>query len=136
MIIAGAGGHGKEVRQVLLQQGFLTSELSFFDEDPTRLIGSDVFTSREISAHFIKDSRFVLGVGNPRFREKLHIFLSGLGGILYGVSVHTSSPEQNSPHLFDEMPFSFVGPETSIGLGVLVNTRAHVHHISFKNSYP
>ena len=26
------------------------------------------------------------------------------------------------------MPFSFIRPETKIGIGVLINTRAHVHH--------
>jgi sugar O-acyltransferase (sialic acid O-acetyltransferase NeuD family) len=128
MIIAGAGGHGKEVRQVLLQDGFSSSELTFFDQDPARVAASGIFTSEEILIHFSKDSRFVLGVGNPEFRQKLYNLLSDLGGRLYGVGSHFSTHLMDSPIKFDAMPFSFVGPETAIGLGVLVNTRAHVHH--------
>ena len=128
MIIAGAGGHGKEVRHVLIQQGFSISEIFFFDEDPAKLIGSGVVTVEEVVAHFNKDPRFVLGVGNSGFREKLYNLLSALGGSLYGVTNHHTPPFENFTHSFDEMPFTFIGPDTKIGLGVLVNTRAHIHH--------
>ncbi|PZX57768.1 sugar O-acyltransferase (sialic acid O-acetyltransferase NeuD family) [Algoriphagus ratkowskyi] len=128
MIIAGAGGHGKEVRHVLIQQGFSHSEISFFDEDPTRLIDSGILSSEETQAHFSKDSRFVLGVGNPFFREKLYNLLVALGGTLFGLTNHHPVLSEDLAYGFDEMPFSFIGPDTKIGLGVLVNTRAHIHH--------
>ncbi|PZX51893.1 PglD-related sugar-binding protein [Algoriphagus chordae] len=130
MIIAGAGGHGLEVCHVLIQQGISTSEIYFFDEDPVKLQrgeiqGRGIFDLSEIQQHFSQDPRFILGVGNPIHREKLYHLLSALGGSVYGIG---SVSTLESSKVFDAMPFSFIGPETSIGLGVLINTSAHVHH--------
>jgi sugar O-acyltransferase (sialic acid O-acetyltransferase NeuD family) len=133
MIIAGAGGHGLEVRHVLKQRGISPTEIYFFDEDSIKLQrkeiqGTGISEVSEIKKHFYKDSRFVLGVGNPIYREKLFHFLSSLGGSVFNIESVASLESSNSKTIFDAMPYSFIGPETIIGLGVLVNTRAHVHH--------
>jgi sugar O-acyltransferase (sialic acid O-acetyltransferase NeuD family) len=133
MIVAGAGGHGLEVRQVLIEQGIPASEILFFDEDPIKvhrkeIHGTGIFQLAELQKQFIHDPRFVLGVGNPIFREKLFQLLTSLGGRLFGISNVFNSESKISSHPFDAMQYSFIGPETNIGLGVLVNTRAHVHH--------
>ncbi|SFT39713.1 sugar O-acyltransferase, sialic acid O-acetyltransferase NeuD family [Algoriphagus locisalis] len=133
MIIAGAGGHSLEVRQVLIDQGFAPKELLFFDEDQVKLEreelkGITIFALSEIQTCFENDPRFVLGVGKPSYREKLFNLLTSLGGALFGIGDASSSPLHNSNPVFDAMPYSFIGPQTKIGLGVLVNTRAHIHH--------
>lgn len=133
MIIAGAGGHGLEVRHVLIQHGVSASEIYFFDEDANKLqnkeiLGTGIFEITELQKHFSQDPRFVLGVGNPIFREKLFHLLTSLGGSAYGIDCVSISKTNNSNAFFDVMPLSFIGPQTKIGLGVLVNTRAHVHH--------
>lgn len=136
MIIAGAGGHGLELYHVLIQQGVADSDIFFFDSDRAKLSTNEInnkgikgiFEKSEIIKHLKNDPRFFLGVGNPVFRQKLFSFLESLGGKYIGVNC---TPAENSGILsgnFDVFPFSFVGPCASIGKGVLLNTRAHVHH--------
>lgn len=133
MIIAGAGGHGLEVRHVLIQQGISASGIYFFDENPFNLqrkeiYGSGIFEIADLQKHFSQDPRFILGVGNPIYREKLFHLLNSQGGSAYGIGSVSITELRNSTTVFDAMPYSFIGPETKIGLGVLINTRAHVHH--------
>ncbi|REG91472.1 acetyltransferase [Algoriphagus antarcticus] len=133
MIIAGAGGHGLEVHLVLIQQGVSSSEICYFDEDSAKLQRKEieaeyVFENAVIEKHFRKDSRFVLGVGNPIYREKLFHLLVSLGGSMHAISNTSNFQQVKTGNVYDAMPFSFIGPETKIGLGVLVNTGAHVHH--------
>jgi len=133
MIIAGAGGHGLEVAQALKDLGFDSNEIFFYDQNNSKsfdpeILKSIVFREDELKDLVRNDPRFVIGVGNPIHRQKMFNILSSLGGNLVGVSAITSNIPNNSDHTFDAMAFSFIGPKTKIGLGVLVNTRAHVHH--------
>ncbi|MEP1087376.1 DapH/DapD/GlmU-related protein [Algoriphagus sp.] len=133
MIIAGAGGHGMEVHYILIQEGINSSDFFFFDENPESVkrkgINSPVlFELAHVQNHFKTNPRFVLGVGNPAQREKLFHLLNSLGGCFHGIRSNYFIDNSNSSPLFDAMPYSFVGPETKIGRGVLINTRAHVHH--------
>ncbi|WP_296702982.1 DapH/DapD/GlmU-related protein [Algoriphagus sp.] len=129
MIIAGAGGHGQEVAMALDKMGFQSSQVFFYDQDKSKSFDPEISESLVLEEvdliNILKsDSRFVIGVGNPIHREKLFLYLSSLGGSIFGVSF-VPGIETNT---FDAMPYSFVGPKTKIGLGVLINTRAHVHH--------
>ncbi|UZD23030.1 acetyltransferase [Algoriphagus halophytocola] len=133
MVIAGAGGHGKEVKHVLLSQGFPSGELVFFDEDPEQsnsLFEDDflIVSVDELKVQLKKDPRFVLGVGNPVFREKLFHLLTSLGGSAFGINCVSKENSMTTNQNFDAMPFSFIGPLTTVGRGALINTRAHVHH--------
>ncbi|MEB2779637.1 acetyltransferase [Algoriphagus persicinus] len=133
MIVAGAGGHGLEVAFLLQELGFTSSEIYYFDEDVSKAEYSSekdslILEGDALNSKLKQDPRFVLGVGNPSFREKLFHFLTKLGGTLYGMSCVAKPASGNSTIVFDAMPYSFIGPDTKIGLGVLVNTRAHVHH--------
>ncbi|WP_339700624.1 acetyltransferase [Algoriphagus aquimarinus] len=133
MIIAGAGGHGLEVAFALKELGFLSSDICFFDENKSKVQDSLFKDSLIVEVDVLKiklkhDPRFILGVGNPIFREKLFHMLTSLGGSAYGINCVSYIEPENSTSVFDAMPYSFIGAETKIGLGVLVNTRAHVHH--------
>ena len=133
MVIAGAGGHGLEVLEVLLKSGYSKNDILFFDEDPKRkeqlLSGVRVITDLDgVRTHFQDSNFFCLGVGNPIFRENLFNLLVQFGGELKPVVSDSSFISHSSSGQFDGMPFSFIGPETKFGQGVLVNTRAHVHH--------
>lgn len=133
MIIAGAGGHGLEVAFVLKEFGFYSSDIFYYDEDLSKSDNSSVKEAFILKVDALKsklkqDPRFVLGVGNPIFREKLYRLLTSYGGKMYGIGSSLDAKSIHSKTVYDEMPYSFVGPETKIGLGVLVNTRAHVHH--------
>ena len=133
MVIAGAGGHGLEVLEVLLKRGVSKNEIIFFDGDPKK---SDRFIREirvvsdisEVKQHFITSNSFYLGVGGPTFRENLFDLLDQVGGTFKPLLADSSFLSHSIIGHFDAMAFSFIGPETKIGRGALINTKAHIHH--------
>jgi len=131
MVIVGAGGHGMEVLGVLKKLNF--SSLFFFDEEvsksspyPEIPMISDLENLRKV---LLQDPEFVLGVGNPLAREKLYSLLIKSGGKYK--SVFSNSAHLNSDLIsngFEVMEFGYVGPKVKFGKGVLINTRASIHH--------
>ncbi len=135
MIIAGAGGHGNEVAFVLQSLGFSTLELFFFDQDKSKSsdlneIKNLILDENVLVEKLEKRPEFVLGVGNPLFREKLYTYFISLGGSYFGINCVTYPMGSSKKLHFDAMPYCFIGPNTKIGIGALINTRAHVHHDS------
>lgn len=135
MVIAGAGGHGLEVLEILLTKGFSKNDIIFFDQDPIKsnqlVCGIRVVSEmEEINQYFSLSNHFCLGVGSPAFRESLFFFLVQAGGYLKMLVSDSAFLSHSATGEFDAMPFSFIGPETKIGQGVLINTRAHIHHES------
>lgn len=133
MLIAGAGGHGLEVMEILLKNGFSKNDILFFDQDPQKsgqfIRGIKVVSDLdEVKHHFSISNFFCLGVGNPAFRESLFSLLVQAGGAFKPLLADSSFLSHSASGQFDAMAFSFVGPETEIGRGTLINTRAHVHH--------
>ncbi len=133
MLIAGAGGHGLEVFALLLSKGFSADSIRFFDEDAAKKdlfpYGERVITDEAILKDFIKsDPRFCLGVGNPVFRKKLYEKLEDIGGEHFSVQAQSSIKQSSWADSADLMEFAFCGPEAILNKGVLINTRAHVHH--------
>lgn len=131
MVIAGAGGHGMEVFEVLKKLKF--ENFFFFDENlsktspyPEISIISDKENLREILS---LDPRFVLGVGNPNARERLYSFLIQSGGKYKSTFADTSHISSDLvSNGCEAMEFSYIGPKCKFGTGVLINTRANVHH--------
>jgi sugar O-acyltransferase (sialic acid O-acetyltransferase NeuD family) len=133
MIIAGAGGHGLEVLQLLLNQGIDPNSICFFDEDPAKsdsnLLPRPVISDwTKLEDQLAKVPDFCLGVGNPEFRERLTIRMEELGGKFCGLRGEHSFGSIDSIDTFDLMSFAFLGPVTYLGKGVLINTRANIHH--------
>lgn len=133
MVIAGAGGHGLEVYQTLLKQGVVPESIVFFDEDPEKkqnhFFGRSIITDWvELANFLLDDPSFCLGVGNPVFRERLANKFKEIGGNLIGIKGSFLESFYSDALLFDQMSYSFVGPNAKIGKGVLINTRANVHH--------
>lgn len=140
MVIAGAGGHGLEVFHLLVNGGVESARILFFDEEiskkHTKILGVRVVTSwDDLEKELSEDPNFCLGVGNPKFRKRLTQEIENLGGKLIGLSGSyvESAVEKFLP--FDQMSYSFLGPESKIGKGVLINTRASVHHESIVGEY-
>ncbi len=133
MIIAGSGGHGLEVLETLLKNGFSKGDITFFDQNPDKndqlISGIHVVSNlNEVKKLFRRSNYFCLAVGTPLFREKLLNLLEQAGGMYQGIKSNSAFISHSANGQFDALPFSFVGPETTIGKGVLINTRAHVHH--------
>ena len=134
MIIGGAGGHALELKDELEKKEEIKN-LRYY-VDPEFLDEGMVQSSLLISDHnsleliFKNDPRFALGIGNPVIREKFYNFFDKIGGQFYSVHSVTAQISPSSSGLFDAMAFSFVGPETKIGKGVLLNVKSSVHHES------
>ncbi len=135
MVIAGAGGHGLEVLEILLANEFSKNDILFFDQNPKK---SDQFIQgirvvsdlKEVRQHFSISNFFCLGVGTPAHRESLFNLLDQAGGIFKPLLSKSSFLSHTAIGQFDAMPFSFIGPGTKIGRCALLNTRANVHHES------
>lgn len=133
MIVAGAGGHAFELLDILISER-KTENLVFFDE-----IGlSDIFQNgfpiihgeEEVKAHFEKDPNFILGTGNPKLRHSFYQRFTALGGKLIsvqgkGVAYSNFSSGGEEADIFN---LCFIGANTQIGKGCLINTGAQIHH--------
>lgn len=132
MIVAGAGGHAMEVLDILIANE-MEDNLFFYDDINFVKVFQEsysVFNSLDqVKEHFQKDKRFVLGTGNPAHRKKLYDLFSSLGG--EHISVVSKSVICSKFALcekVDVLNLTFIGPNSIIGKGTLVNTGAQIHH--------
>ena len=130
MLIIGAGGHALEVVDVLSVQ---EQALFFYDDvDPERLLlkGYTVIKSREaVIENLGQQFSFVLGIGKVRLRAQLYHTFTELGGRLAGLRADNASISATaSKEIYDAMQLCFIGPDTNIGTGSLINTGAQIHH--------
>ncbi|WP_026970256.1 acetyltransferase [Algoriphagus terrigena] len=132
MLIAGAGGHALEVLDILITTK-PEARLFFLDESGGGGLFQDKYpviqTETEILRAFEKDPCFVLGTGKPATRKKLHGNLICLGGkpfYLRGQGcVISPSSDCSEADIFN---LCFIGPNTRIGTGCLINSGAQIHH--------
>ncbi len=132
MIIAGAGGHAKEVLDILVSTSPGIT-MSFLDENKSERFFcqnySIIQNEEEILAALQEDPRFVLGTGKPETRKAFYDKLTRLGGEHFSLRgmglVLSSSSDCLEADIFS---LCFVGPNTHIGKGCLVNTGAQIHH--------
>lgn len=130
MIIAGAGGHALEVLDILIQSGHDSpavygEEISHFWPDHLPAMS----TWEEVSAYLAQDPAFVLGLGSPYFRKRLYeefCYRGGMLQVLRGIHAVISPSAQATQA--DVLTDAFVGAQVKLGLGVLVNAGAQVHH--------
>ncbi len=130
MIIAGAGGHALEVLDILRPQGL--PAVAVYGEKITPLWPKSLpsfLDFVQVKEWLAEHPDFVLGVGAPSFRKKLYQEFTQLGGVhqaLRGpqaVISPTASVEKA-----DILTTSFIGAEVRLGVGVLVNAGAQIHH--------
>lgn len=132
MLVIGAGGHALEILDVLLQDNYphpiyfyddITPSLTSFRGFP--VVKNETMLKGIYPANFF----FVLGIGNPINRKNMYEKFKSLGGNLSSVisnkSVHSSQLLNKE---FDLMNLCYLGPETNIGKGTLINTGAQIHH--------
>lgn len=132
MIVLGAGGHALEILDILIQDNY-PHPIFFYDDLSPDLIsfrGYPVLKSEsDVKAQFKGNFYFIIGVGKPFYREVLYKKFTQIGGILSSVisskAVYTGQLVQQK---FDLMNLCYLGPETDIGEGTLINTGAQIHH--------
>ena len=132
MVIVGAGGHSSEVLDVVLERK-QNDNIYFFDDTASthefknnyRIIKS----IEEVETEFPNRFKFLLGIGNPHFRKHFFTKFHSIGGTFQNVQSDFSNVSSFSNSKgFDIMKFCFIGPHTTIGIGTLINTGAHIHH--------
>lgn len=132
MIVAGAGGHALELLDILISQG-MTDNLYFYDGINSISIFQHVYpvlnTLDQVKEKFLEDPRFILGTGNPKVRNMFYKDFTKAGGKLLSVKgtgiVYSNFTVENDVDIFS---LCFIGAQTQIGRGTLINTGAQIHH--------
>lgn len=134
MLIAGAGGHAKD----LLAAGLETLKPLVFYDDITKgakdYFLDDFPLCKSIEGamlNFESDARFILGIGGTKSRMELYRKLTAVGGkcvdFIAGSAI-LGSHELSLGEGLNIMPSAFISNSVQVGKGTLVNTRASLHH--------
>ncbi len=130
MIIVGASGHAKEVFDICQN----TESLYFFDnvtgyENPI-LFDKKIIQSFDELLEIIAKKEFILGLGNVSHRFNLYQKFTDLGFSSRSI-IAKNAQVSFSANLGDGlniMSFVFIGPDSKIGKGSLINAHACIHH--------
>lgn len=136
MLIAGAGGHAKEILGIFAELN-LDKDIYFFDDFAANTATS-VFekfqilkTEEEVRNLFKEDNRFVIGVGNPKLREQISHKLQSYGGELVSII----SPKANVGKYFitlekglNVLTQATITQNIFIGEGCLIHINSIIHH--------
>lgn len=130
MVIVGASGHAKEVFDICQN----TEDLFFFDnvssfEKPV-LFDKKIIQSFDELLQVETGKEFVLGLGGVLHRYNLYQKFVNLG--FAPQSVIAKNAQVSSSANFGEglniMSFVFIGPDSKIGTGSLINAHSSIHH--------
>ena len=136
MLIAGAGGHALEILDLFFQKKE-DRDLCFFDNKKKETPGLifDKFpvlrSAEEVRGLFRRDSRFVLGVGDPAARFILSEKLRSYGGKLESAVASSSRIGGYGVVLEDGLNIMnsvIVTNDVFVGEGVLLNAQSTIHH--------
>ncbi len=130
MIIAGAGGHAKELVDEWLKAGGTLDDLVFFDEiDPGRtVLGRPVMGRIE---DCIGHDRFIIAVGNPELRQELFERFKAAGHHAFSLVARSAQVSTLATFLgngLNLMALAVIGPHVVLSDGVLINSGVHIHH--------
>lgn len=134
MIIIGAGGHAKEILDIISEEEI---PVSFFDnispDAPDKLFGKfEILKSKAaVLKSFQTDKRFALGIGNPTARFKVSELFRSWGGALTSVISTTAIIGSYNVVLksgLNIMHRVIISNDVFIGEGTLVNASAIIHH--------
>jgi sugar O-acyltransferase (sialic acid O-acetyltransferase NeuD family) len=134
MILVGAGGHAKEVFNILSDED--QKNVAFFDNIgsslPEGIFGRPILRTIEDAKSYLQtDNRFILGIGNPKYREQLFSLFLNLNSEPF-TPIAKSAVVSNFDVFIGEgsnvMHKTFVSNSVRIGKGALINTGAHLHH--------
>jgi sugar O-acyltransferase (sialic acid O-acetyltransferase NeuD family) len=132
MLIVGAGGHAKEVLDILLHN-YNNAVINFFDDTenaPEKMQEqfNVIHNVEGVEEYFKSDNQFILGVGEPKLRQLFFEQFINLGGQCVNIISASSISSKYSSVKGDLMHHVFVGSNATIGKGALMNTGSQVHH--------
>jgi len=135
MIIVGAGGHSREIFDIIHKK----NKIYVFEEFKTEAYlkwGDNVIFIRsddEIKKVFYLSSEFIIGVGDPVLRARFFKKFTSLGGEPRSVVSASSFISEINVQLgvgLNIMAFVFISNNVTIGAGSLLNTGCRIHHDS------
>jgi len=140
MIIVGAKGFAKEILQIVsVDIGFPDKDIVFFDnvsgDLPLKLYNRfNILTSfEEVETYLLKteDKSFVLGLGQPTFREVLYHKFINLGAepiVVFSKNCEVGSFDVNIGKGSSIMSGVVITNSITIGRGCLINLNATIGH--------
>lgn len=129
LVIVGAGGHGREVLDIVEaanQQRPMYDFLGFFDDDPD---GGDVLARRgitvlgPISQLALTDAMYVIGIGSPGTRRRVDALATAAGRVA-ATLVHPKASIGSDVHLG---PGAILAAGSSITTNVRVGRHVHLN---------
>jgi sugar O-acyltransferase (sialic acid O-acetyltransferase NeuD family) len=136
VIIIGAKGFAKEVLEILIQNQY--AEEIFFYDDVNENAPDYLFekfkvlkSESEISTVFKTNSKFTIGIGNPKLREMLCRKFEALGGELHStISEHSfiGSYDISISNGCNILPTSVISNSVKIGKGCIVYYKVALTH--------
>lgn len=131
LAVIGAGGHGKVIADLASRLRRYDTIIFLDDNEKLKHVsGYDVVGKTDTAMHYAKEYEFVIAIGNPSTRERLHSFLAENGAefatLIHPFSYVSASAQIGAGAVI--MAGAVVQPDTKIGCGVIVNTSASVDH--------
>jgi sugar O-acyltransferase (sialic acid O-acetyltransferase NeuD family) len=136
MLIAGAGGHAKEILGLFSELN-QDNNIVFFDDylaNTDKLIFDKfeiIKTELAVRNLFQLNNKFVIGVGNPKSREMMALKLQNFGGELCSII----SPKANIGKYSNELNLGLniltnvtITENVKIGVGSLIHINVTIHH--------
>lgn len=142
MLIIGTGGLAKEIFGIILNDNS-KEEITFYDQNKNC---SSVLYNKynviknenELLKYFSANNKeFIVGIGNPRIREKLTNFMIKLGGINSKIISKNSALFQfnNFPEGTIIEPFVGISHALEIGVGCAIHIHASIGHAAKIGKY-
>lgn len=137
MIILGAGGHAKEILELVHCDG-LTDNLCFFDDfNPN---SRDIFMNKfkilrsknELENYFLnQDKKYIIGVGGTVLRKQMNDKAESMGGKLISIIskyAYIGSFDVDLENGLNIMHGAWISNSVKIGKGTLLNAYVKIHH--------
>lgn len=142
MLIIGTGGLAKEVFCMVLKYK-LSDDITFYDEDkstPAILYNKYkvLHEEKEVQNYFSNISKdFIVGIGNPRIREKLTLKMRKLDGESTNVISNESAIFQFNDYSTATIiePFVGISHALSLGEGCAIHIHASIGHAAKIGKY-
>lgn len=130
MIIIGAGGHAKEVYDILRMSKYNSLEkINFYDDvnkETKMLLGVKIIHSvKEVP----KGSKLILSVGNIKVRKSLYKKFNNVSWLnLIAPNASVSKNDVSLGNALNVMQFVVISSSVKIGNGTLINACSLIHH--------
>lgn len=134
MVIAGAGGHAREIIDLLdvSNKHFCCLFDNVTPNIPASIFGIPVITTVEqLRQYFIKDANFIIGTGNPTARKKLFDLMVLQGGNPLTITADNAIISKHNTFVdsgCNIMSLVLLSNNVFVGKGTLINTRVNLHH--------